>query len=161
MYGKIYQIDTKPIKREDYINTAREGEMVVSFSYVYETRDEERSQFMHDLAEGILPKGMFSLDSDGETLIFQGGFDKWKRHYLELIRLKAAAIDEGNIMEGGGTVNQLQKVISNPIGCDAYFVTDFHCGAVAVNSRDFMAMVGRLEPGSKLYVGSILYYHAY
>lgn len=161
MHGKIFQISTEPIKRDNYINTAIEGEMVVSFTYLYETEEENRKQFIQQLVEHVLPEGLFTIDSDGVTLTFQGGFDKWRDQYLELIHSKAAAIDGSNIMDWSGPVYQLQKAIANPFGGDTYFVTDSLGGAVAVNSRDFMGTVKRLEPGAKLYIGAILGYHAY
>ena len=161
MYGKIFQIGIEPIKRDDYIETAVEGEMVVPFTCIYETEEENRKIFIQHLVEHVLPAGLFTIDSDGDTLTFQGGFDKWRDQYLELIRSKAADIDESNIMDWCGPVYQLQKAIANPFGGDTYFVSDYIGGAVAVNSRDFMGMVKRLEPGAKLYIGAILSYHAY
>ena len=100
MHGIVYQISTSPIDCDDYIgiDTVSEGDMA-GFDYLYDTEESERSELIHDLVERILPKGMFTLDTDNETLVYQGGFEAWRKSYLDLIRTKTEAIDEDNIME--------------------------------------------------------------
>lgn len=79
MHGIVYQISTSPIDCDDYIgiDTVSEGDMA-GFDYLYDTEESERSELIHDLVERILPKGMFTLDTDNETLVYQGGFEAWR-----------------------------------------------------------------------------------
>ena len=162
MHGKIYQIGTKPIDSDDYvdIDVISEGEMVC-FDYLDDTEPMERKHLIRAFVDNTLPKGMFTVDADGETLTYQGGFAEWKKQYIELLHNRVAAIDETNIMDWLGPTRQLQKAIVNPLNTDVYFVVDFGNGyATADRSRDFMYIVKDLEPGAKLYIGAILDYHA-
>lgn len=161
MHNRIYQLSTEPISKQEYIgeDNIESGEMV-SIDYAYETKEGERTAHIIELVADILPKGMFILDTDCETLIYQGGFTEWRKEYLTLIQTKTAEITAANIMEWIGPTFQLQKAIVNPLSTDTLFVTDFAAGyALAERSREFMAMVSRLHKGDKLYIGAILGYH--
>ena len=100
MHGTIYQISNKRVDRDDYINedSVSEGEMA-GFDYLYDTKKEDRRERIQNLAENVLPKGMFTIAPDGEALVYQGGFAEWRKSYLELLRTKTADINEENIME--------------------------------------------------------------
>lgn len=161
MHGTIYQISNKRVDRDDYINedSVSEGEMA-GFDYLYDTKKEERRERIQNLAENVLPKGMFTIAPDGEALVYQGGFAEWRKSYLELLRTKTTDINEENIMEWIGPSYQLQKAIVNPLDCASYFVTEANGGyGTAERSRDLMLMIDRLEAGAKLYIGAILGYH--
>ncbi len=160
MHGIVFQISTSPIDSDDYIgiDTVSEGDMA-GFNYLYDTEEGERSELIHDLAERILPKGMFTLEADNETLVYQGGFEVWSKSYLDLIRTKTEAIDEDNIMEWIGPAFQLQKAIVNPLESPDYFVLESDSYGTAERSRDLMLLVGKLKDGAKLYIGEILGYH--
>ena len=160
MYEIVFQNSTSPIDSDDYIgiDAVSEGDMA-GFNYLYDTEEGERSELIHDLVERILPKGMFTLEADNETLVYQGGFEVWSKSYLDLIRTKTEAIDEDNIMEGIGPAFQLQKAIVNPLESPDYFVLESDSYGTVERSRDLMLLVGKLEAGAKLYIGEILGYH--
>lgn len=160
MYGIVFQISTSPIDSDDYIgiDAVSEGDMA-GFNYLYDTEEGERSELIHDLVERILPKGMFTLEADNETLVYQGGFEVWSKSYLDLIQTKTEAIDEDNIMEWIGPAFQLQKAIVNPLESPDYFVLESDSYGTVERSRDLMLLVGKLEAGAKLYIGEILGYH--
>ena len=84
MHGIIYQISDSPIDRDNYIgvDTVSEGDMV-GFDYLYDTTEEERRKQIQYLVEHTLPKGMFTIGTDGETLVYQGGFAEWRKTYLD------------------------------------------------------------------------------
>ncbi|WP_368167812.1 hypothetical protein, partial [Bacteroides fragilis] len=112
------------------------------------------------LVEHILPKEMFSLNEDGETIVYQSGFAEWRKSYLDTIHTRMADINEENIMKWVGPAYQLQKAILNPLCTDALFVTDFSNGyGLAERSRELMTIIGNLEIGDKLYVGAVFGYH--
>lgn len=160
MHGIIYQISDSPIDRDNYIgvDTVSEGDMA-GFDYLYDTTEEERRKQIQYLVEHTLPKVMFTIDTDGETLVYQGGFSEWRKTYLYLIRTRTEAINEENIMEWIGPAYQLQKAIVNPLDSVDYYVTESDSYGTAERSRDLMLMVGRLEAGAKLYIGEVLGYH--
>lgn len=89
MHGIIYQISDSPIDRDDYIgvDTVSEGDMA-DFDYLYDTTEEERRKQIQYLVEHTLPKGMFTIDTDDETLVYQGGFAEWRKSYLDLSAIK-------------------------------------------------------------------------
>lgn len=161
MHSKIFQLSTEPISKEEYIGTENieNGEMV-TMDYAYDIKDEGRTALIISLVADILPKGMFVLDTDCATLVYQGGFSQWRKEYLSLIQAKTAEITTANIMDWIGPTFQLQKAIVNPLMTDILFVTDFAaCYALAERSREFMSMVSRMHKGDKLYIGAILGYH--
>lgn len=161
MHSVIYQISDQPITRDEFIGIDHiEGGDMTSFDYAYENIEEERKEYIRDLVERILPKGMFTLGEDGETLIFQGGFTEWRKSYLDIIRDKVEEIDEENIMKWVGPTYQLQKAILNPLDTDALFITDFANGyGLAERSRELMTMIGNLQTGERLYIGTVVGYH--
>lgn len=161
MHSIIFQISDQPIAKEEFIGIDHiEAGDMTSFDYAYENSDEERKECIHDLVGRILPKGMFTLDEDGETLVFQGGFTEWRKSYLDTIRCKVEDIDEGNIMKWVGPAYQLQKAILNPLETDALFITDFaDCYGLAERSRELMTMIGNLQTGERLYIGAVVGYH--
>lgn len=161
MHSIIFQISDQPIAKDERIGIDHiEGGDMTSFDYAYENSEEEREECIHDLVERILPKGMFTLGEDGETLIFQGGFTEWRKSYLDIIRGKVEEIDEENIMKWVGPAYQLQKAILNPLDTDALFITDFANGyRLAERSRELMTIIENLQTGERLYIGAVVGYH--
>lgn len=161
MHSVIYQISDQPIAKEERIgiDNIEAGDMT-SFDYAYEISEEERKECIRDLVERILPKGMFTLGEDGETLVFQGGLAEWRKGYFDTIRCKVEEIDEENILKWVGTTYQLQKSILNPLATDTLFITDFANNyGLAERSRELMTMIGNLQTGERLYIGAVIGYH--
>ena len=161
MHSLIYQISTEPISKANYINMEyiEAGEMTF-IDYAYETDTDERKGLIGELAGRILPKGMFTVGQDGETLIYQGGFDEWRKSYLKLIKNRAAAITEADVMKWIGPTYRLQRAIVNPLETDTLFVIDFDTRfALAERSKELMTMIERLDKGAQLYIGTIAGYH--
>ena len=161
MHSIIFQISDQPITREERIGIDHiEAGDMTSLDYAYEVSEEERKESIHDLVERILPKGMFTLGEDGDTLAFQGGFTEWRKRYLDTIRCKVEDIDEENVMQWVGPAYQLQKAILNPLATDTLFVTDFANNyGLAERSRELMTMIGNLPTGERLYIGAVVGYH--
>ena len=153
MHSVIYQIGTEPISKAEYISPdhIEAGEMA-SIDYAYDIEPKER-QIRIELLLQILPKGMFTLNQDGN-------FDRWRKSYVLLIQNKAKAITEADVMEWIGPTYQLQKDIVNPLETNALFVTDYDTSyALAERSKEPMTMIERLEKGAQLYIGTIAGYH--
>lgn len=161
MHSIIYQISNQPISKEEHIGVDHiEAGDMTSLDYAYESSEEERKENIRCLVEHILPKEMFSLNEDGETIVYQSGFAEWRKSYLDTIHTRMADINEENIMKWVGPAYQLQKAILNPLCTDALFVTDFSNGyGLAERSRELMTIIGSLEIGDKLYIGAVFGYH--
>lgn len=160
MHSTIYQIGIKPIAESDFlrIDNIVAGEMA-SISYVYDNTEEGREHDIKNLVENILPKSMFTLTAEN-TLIYNGGFNMWKKAHFDYIKALSAKLTPANVMKWSGPIGQLKKVISNPIGTSALFVTDFYGGGgTAECSADLMDMVSELKKGDRLYIGAVLGYH--
>lgn len=62
---------------------------------------------------------MFSNGYDETTLVYQGGFEQWKREWVERIQTKAAKVNTENVMNFCGEVFQLETELQNPLDTDA------------------------------------------
>lgn len=161
MHSNIIQVSNKPIAKGEHISidSVTAGDMA-SINYAYKTSEERRKLEITDLVGYILPKGMFTVNSDGETLTYKGGFNEWRKSYLDSIRTKAQEVDEGNIMQWIGPAYQLQKAILDPPGTDTLLVTEFYGGGgMAERSRELMTIIGNMQAGERLYIGAVLGYH--
>lgn len=102
MHSIIYQISNQPISKEEHIGVDHiEAGDMTSLDYAYESSEEERKENIRCLVEHILPKEMFSLNEDGETIVYQSGFAEWRKSYLDTIHTRMADINEENIMKWG------------------------------------------------------------
>lgn len=161
MHSFIFQVSTNPIHREDFINPDRinEGE-IVYIDYASELNDPERKQHIKGMVENLLPKGMFTLNPDGESATYKGGYTEWSKEYAKGIHERANVINPCNLFKGVGPVWQLQKYILNPLATDCLFVSAFYGGEGSIErSRSLMKIVSEMTIGQKLYFGAVLDYH--
>ncbi len=161
MHSYIYQISQCPIGSVEYIGQdhIEAGEMA-SIDYCDEIEPSERMAALHNLVGRVLPAGMFTINPDGGSLTYQGGFTEWDREYVRSLLDKAASVNKANVFKYIGPAYQLQKAIVNPLGTDSLFVTDYADGiGTAERSRQLMRIIGGLQIGEKLYIGAILNYH--
>ena len=77
------------------------------YDYCAAISEEERKRAVYSLMAHILPLGMFRL-KDETTLVYQGGFEQWKREWVERIQTKAAKVNTENVMNFCGEVYQLE-----------------------------------------------------
>lgn len=161
MHSTIYQIAERPIRPDEYadVDNIEAGEMASIF-YAREAEKSERAERIKILVERVLPKGMFTVSPDGETLTYKGGFTEWSRKYTASLLEKASVINETNVFKYIGPAFQLQKAIVNPLDTDCLFITTFcDCSGTAERSRELMRLIGNLQIGARLYIGAILDYH--
>lgn len=162
MHSYIYQIAEHPIGQDEYIGQdhIEAGEMA-SIDYCEEIEPSERMAALHNLVGRVLPACMFTINPDGKSLTYHGGFTEWNREYVRSLLGRAASVNEANVFKYIGPVYQLQKAIANPLNTDCIFVTDYCDGSgTAERSRELMRIIGELQIGEKLYIGAILNYHA-
>ena len=69
--------------------------------------------------------GVFLNGYDETTLVYQGGFEQWKREWVERIQTKAAKVNTENVMNFCGEVFQLETELQNPLDTDAQFDIPF------------------------------------
>lgn len=161
MHSYIYQISQFPIGSDEYIGQdhIEAGEMT-SIDYCDELNQSERMAALHNLVGRELPACMFTINPDGGSMTYHGGFTEWNREYVRSLLDKAASVNETNVFKYIGPTYQLQKAIVNPLGADSLFVTDYADGiGTAERFRQLMRIMGELQIGEKLYIGAILNYH--
>lgn len=137
MHSTIYQIAERPIQPDEYVGVynIEAGEMASIF-YAREAEKSERAERIKILVGRVLPKGMFAVSPNGETLIYKGGFTEWSRKYAATLLDKANFINETNFKYIGPTY-QLQKAIVNPLDTESLFITTFcDCSGTAERSRE-------------------------
>ena len=91
MHGKVFQITTERIAKENYLNedTLSQGDYSF-YDYCANIDDEERKDEIGWLVEHALPKGMFSLTGE-DTIRYEGGMERWKEEYVANVHRKAEA----------------------------------------------------------------------
>lgn len=161
MHSLIFQVATRPINREQFVNqdNITEGEMAY-LDYASSLNATDRKVAIKRLAEKLLPSGMFTLNPDGESMTYKGGYTEWSKEYAEGINDRAKAITPTNTMKATGPVWQLQKYIINPLATDCLFINAFYEGeGTAERSRTLMKIVSDMQIGQKLYIGGVYDYH--
>lgn len=90
MHSLIIQISDRPIAEDSYtgIDHVEAGEMA-SIDYCDEIEQSERKGVISNLVNRTLPAGMFTINPDGETLTYRGGFTEWCRQYVRSLHDKA------------------------------------------------------------------------
>lgn len=161
MHSLIFQISDRPIAEDNYIGIdhVEAGEMV-SIDYCDRIESHERDNAICNFVGRTLPACMFTVNPDGKSLTYHGGFTEWNREYVRSLHDKAMTINEATVFKYVGPAYQLQKAIVNPLGTDILFVSDFADGmGTAERSRQLMRIIGELQIGDKLYIGAVLNYH--
>ncbi|MFC2653700.1 MAG: hypothetical protein ACFN0J_03170, partial [Segatella salivae] len=111
------------------------------------------------LVDDILPLGMFHL-KDETTLVYQGGFEQWKREWVERIQIRAAKVNMENVMNFCGEVYRLENELQNPLDTAAHFyLCNDDYQTFAEKSVELMRMVEHLTEGDELYIGGIIDFH--
>lgn len=158
MHSRIFQITTKPVKKENYLNefTLYQGENSM-IDYCDEIDDEEREANIECLVGSVLPKGMFTRIG-ANVIRYNGGMQQWKEEAIAKIIEKIATITTDNYFEFD--LYLLRKTLTNPLDTAYLFYTDAESTQDwAEESYEFMQFVSRLEEGTLLYIGGVIDYH--
>lgn len=106
MHAWIFQLSEKRIEGYLCEDTLLQGDGS-DYDYCAAISEEERKRAVYSLMAHILPLGMFHL-KDETTLVYQGGFEQWKREWVERIQTKAAKVNTENVMNFCSAVYQLE-----------------------------------------------------
>lgn len=158
MHSRIFQISPNPIDTDDYPSDREIAGSSSWIDYALEIDDEnERREEIQDLVEWLLPKGMFELNADGESITYKGGMEQWRRDFVERLHGFAGVITSQNVYNSM-KLFELEHEIKWPLGNETMFV--FEDDAVARTSGDFMeCYVNGLNVGDVLYIGAVFDYH--
>lgn len=161
MHSNIYQVSTEKISKDQFITEATFSDCDYSFfDWCANLPEEEQEQAIDQLVDNLLPKGMFSRNSDEpRTIIYHGGADDWKRQWVERIHKRAEAITPENVTEWIGSTYRLEQELEDPLDIGSRFVTSDYESSDAQKSSELMKQICTLKPGTKLYIGGIIDYH--
>ena len=158
MHAWIFQLSEERIEGYLCEDTLLQGDGS-DYDYCAAISEEERKRAVCSLMEDILPSGMFRL-KDETTLVYQGGFEQWKREWVERIQTKVTKVNTENVMNFCGEVYQLETELQNPLGTDAHFyLCNDDYQTFAERSVELMRMVEHLTEGDELYIGGIIDFH--
>lgn len=159
MHSNIVQIATEPIASNNYLNGNTLEIAYNPVDYVYEISEEDRKEFITDLVEKFLPKGMFSLADDG-SIIYNGGIEEWKKQWVATIRETANKLTADNIFTNPCYLYDTKKCLWDALDLGTlFYLSPENYQSYAEKSTIFMSYVDSLMPGTKLYVGGVLGYH--
>ena len=110
MHSLIFQISDRPIAEDNYIGIdhVEAGEMA-SIDYCDRIEQPERNNAIHNLVGRTLPSCMFTVNPDGKSLTYHGGFTEWNRKYVRSLHDKAISINEATVFKYVGPAYQLQN----------------------------------------------------
>lgn len=161
MHSKIFQITTKRLDKSRFLNefTLKQGQFCW-YDYCKWISEYERTIHIDDLVMDALPKGMFTRISEDE-IRYNGGIGLWKKELMDKIKEKAAMIKAETIMDAHCTpIVELLRLLNNPLDIDYNFYLHEDCKEIyAVESLEFVQFVSKIEPGTILYIGSVIDYH--
>lgn len=158
MHSRIYQFSLNPIGTDDYTSDNNITDSFHWIDYVLEIDDEdERLEEIQYLVEHVLPKGMFELNADGDSITYKGGMEQWRRDFVERLHGLAGAITSQNIYSSM-KLFELEHEIKWPLGNNAMFV--YVGDDTAMSNGNFMeCYVNDLNVGDVLYIGAVFDYH--
>ncbi len=157
MHDNIFQVSRKPIARDDYPDTDLIAENTEWIGYCDEVDKGTRLNAIKHLVDEILPEGMFSIDSEGDVLTYIGGLEEWAEEYVKKIQDAANKLTPSNILTWCKEKKALKDIMRSPIGHSTMFVLDNNL--FAEFSCEFIEYINDMQPGDKLFIGSVLNYH--
>ena len=158
MHAWIFQLSEERIEGYLCEDTLLQGDGS-DYDYCAAISEEERKRAVCSLVDDILPLGMFRL-KDETTLVYQGGFEQWKREWVERIQTKAVKVNTENVMNFCGEVYRLENELQNPLDTAAHFyLCNDDYQTFAEKSVELMRMVEHLTEGDELYIGGIIDFH--
>ena len=158
MHAWIFQLSEERIEGYLCEDTLLQGNGC-DYDYCVAISEEERKRAVCSLVDDILPLGMFRL-KDETTLVYQGGFEQWKREWVERIQTKAVKVNTENVMNFCGKVYQLENELQNPLDTAAHFyLCNDDYQTFAEKSAELMRRMEHLTEGDELYIGGIIDFH--
>lgn len=160
MHSHIIQIALIPIDKENYLNEDTIETGTRGVDYTAEISDQTRLAVISNLVNSWLPKGMFSLGDELDTIIYNGGLDEWtRREWLPKIKKAAQNLSTHNIFKSL-TLFRMEKLMKNALDLGTlFYLSDENYQGYAEESTAFLEFVNTLGPGTTLYVGGVLDYH--
>lgn len=161
MHSSIFQISDARIDKENFLDeTSIEVGSISLADYTAEITSEERQCAIEDLVNHWLPKGMFSLGTEPDTIVYNGGMDEWlSNEWLPKIRQSAQNLSSDNVFKSPN-LYRMERLLDNALDIGTlFYLSSENYQNYAERSTAFMEYVNGYSEGQVFYIGGVLDYH--
>lgn len=155
MHAKIFQLDTKPICPDCYIDPDYFTDVFIrGCDYICDAvgNPVDRHIFTEAMVNTLHP--IFALEE--ETLVYQG-CNSFMEKWIEAIKEKAIHLNESNFFDETARMARIIEETS-ALSASKFYIEDWNEGA-ATPYELIQFCQRKLKPGERLYIGSIIDYH--
>ncbi len=161
MHSRIFQIADTQIEEDNFIDEMTiEVGATTSVDYTAEISEDERRLAIECLVNEWLPTGMFSLGTEPDTLVYNGGLDEWVRNeWLPKIRKSAEILSTHNIFQNLN-ITRMKQLLNNALGIGTlFYLAAENYQSFAEHSTAFIEYLNNFSAGQIFYIGGVLDYH--
>lgn len=160
MHSNIFQIADTRIEKENFLDDMTiEVGSTTPVDYTAEISEEERQEAIEDLVNYWLPKGMFSLGVEPDTIIYNGGIEAWKNEWVRNLQERTNELTAKNIFNSLN-VYKMQRMIDNALDIGTlFYLSEDNLQSYAERSTAFMEYLNGFSKGQVFYIGGVLDYH--
>ena len=161
MHSRIIQISDARIDFENYLDESSiETGPNTLVDYTAEISEKERRYAIENLVNHWLPKGMFSLGTEPDTIIYKGGMDEWLcKEWLPKIRQAAQNLSTHNVFKSPN-LYRMERLLDNALDIGTlFYLSSDNYQSYAERSTAFMEYINGYPEGQVFYIGGVLDYH--
>ena len=161
MHSRIIQIADSPIDKENFLDEdSIETGPNSLVDYTAEISEKERQLAIENLVNHWLPKGMFSLGTDPDTIVYNGGMDDWLgKEWLPKIRQAAQNLSTYNVFKSLN-LYRMERLLDNALDIGTlFYISSDNYQSYAERSTAFMEYINEYPEGHVFYIGGVLDYH--
>lgn len=154
MHSKIFQLGSKPISEENYMQPDYYDASSFADYIGTEVTDDARKDYIESISRQL--NEIFDLD--GEALVYKGNIDGFIKNWYADIRQKAEDLDETQV--NTIQLHVLKSAIDRTHIDTAYraYIEEWNGWAGPIS--DLINYVAKkMKVGDRLYIGSIIDYH--
>lgn len=159
MHSAILQISASLLTHDRFIKhhniTPTRGIWIDYVNRLYGTAAVKEVESFVD-CENVKP--LLALAPDG-NLIYKGGVEEWLENHLQDIQQACNEITVNDILDYPTSATmRLEDALTNPLDVSTLFIEGDNSNE-AESSIALIRLLSRLEPGDKVYVGTVYDYH--
>lgn len=161
MHSNIFQISDTRIEKDNYLDEMTiEVGSTTTVDYTSEISEEERKEAIENLVNGCLPTGMFSLGTEPDTIVYNGGLEEWvRKEWLPKIRRHAQTLSTHNVFQDFN-LYRMERVLDNALDRGTlFYLSEDNYQSYAERSTAFLEYLNGFSAGQIFYIGGVLDYH--
>ena len=161
MHSRIFQIADTQIEKDNYLNEMTiEVGATTPVDYTSEISEDERKVAIENLVNNWLPTGMFSLGTEPDTIVYNGGLDEWvSNKWLPKIRTGAGCLSSHNVFLSLN-LYKMERLLDNALDIGTlFYLSAENYQSYAERSTAFLEYLNGFSAGQVFYIGGVLDYH--